>query len=41
MRPERFFLLNIVEAADHVAIHIGGRSSSTFVGDITTCATAL
>ena len=41
MRPERLYLLDIVEAANHVVIHIGGRSSDAFVGDVTARAAVL
>ncbi len=41
MRPERLNLLDIVEAADHIVLHIGGRSSDAFVGDVTARAAVL
>ena len=35
MRPERLYLQDIVEAADDIAFHIGGRSRERFLGDRT------
>ncbi len=35
MRPERLYLLDIVEAADNIAIHIGARDRAAFLGDVT------
>ncbi len=41
MRPERLYLLDIVEAADHVVIHIAGRGPDAFAGDVTARAAVL
>lgn len=41
MRPERLYLLDIVEAADHVVIHIAGRGREAFMGDVTARAAVL
>jgi uncharacterized protein with HEPN domain len=35
MRPERLYILDIVEAADNVVVHIAGRDRASFLGDIT------
>ena len=41
MRPERLYLLDIIEAADNIAIHIGARDRATFLGDVTVRAAVL
>lgn len=41
MRPERLFLLDIVEAADNIAIHIGALDRAAFLGDVTRRAAVL
>jgi uncharacterized protein with HEPN domain len=41
MRPERLYLLDIVEAADNIAIHIGKRDRAAFLGDVTARAAVL
>lgn len=41
MRPERLYLLDIVEAADRVVIHVGGRKPDAFTGDVTARAAVL
>lgn len=35
MRPERLFLLDLVEAADNIVVHIGARDRRAFLGDVT------
>lgn len=41
MRPEHLYLLDIVEAADNIAIHIGARDRAGFLGDVTRRAAVL
>lgn len=41
MRPERLYLLDMIEAADHVVIHIAGRDRNAFMGDVTARAAVL
>ena len=41
MRPDRLFLLDIVEAADRVAIHLGGRDREPSLRDVTRQAAVL
>lgn len=41
MRPERLYLLDIVEAADNIAVHVGGRGRDAFLGDVTVRAAVL
>ena len=41
MRPERLYLLDIIEAADNVVIHIAGQDRESFLGDVTTRAAVL
>jgi len=41
MRPDRLFLLDIVEAADAIVTHIAGRDEKTIVGDRTARAAVL
>ncbi len=41
MRPDRLFLLYIVEAADSIVTHIAGRDEKTIVGDRTARAAVL
>lgn len=41
MRPERLYLLDIVEAADNVVLHIAGQDRDGFVGNVTARAAVL
>ncbi len=41
MRPERLYLLDMVEAAENVAIHIGERDRDSFLGNVTARAAVL
>ena len=41
MRPDRLFLLDIVEAADRVEVHLAGRDRETFLSDVTRQAAVL
>jgi uncharacterized protein with HEPN domain len=41
MRPERLYLLDIVEAAGNVTIHVGGLDREGFLGDVTARAAVL
>ena len=41
MRPERLYLLDIVEAADNVVLHIAGQDREGFLGNVTIRAAVL
>ena len=41
MRPDRLFLIDIVDAADRVAIHLAGRDRGKFFLDVTAQAAVL
>ena len=41
MRPDRLFLLDIIEAAEAVAVHIAGRGEDELLGDRTARAAVL
>lgn len=41
MRSERLYLLDIIEAAENVAFHVGGRGREQFLGDRTVRAAVL
>ena len=41
MRPDRLFLLDIVEAAEKIVVHIGGRGEEELVADHTARAAVL
>jgi uncharacterized protein with HEPN domain len=41
MRPERLYLLDIVEAADNVALHTAGLDREGFLGNVTARAAVL
>ena len=41
MRPDRLFLVDIVDAADRVEIHLGGRDREKFFLDVTRQAAVL
>lgn len=41
MRPERLYLQDIIEAADNVTVHLGGRPRDQFLGDRTVRAAVL
>jgi uncharacterized protein with HEPN domain len=41
MRPERLYLLDIVEAADNVVVHLSGGDRSAFPGNVTIRAAVL
>ena len=41
MRPDRLYLLDIVEAGGNVVIHIAGRDRQGFLGDVTARAAVL
>jgi uncharacterized protein with HEPN domain len=41
MRPDRVYLIDIVEAADRVEVHLGGRDRDRFLADITRQAAVL
>ena len=41
MRPERLYLLDIIEAADNVVIPIAGQDRESFLGNVTTRAAVL
>ena len=41
MRPDRLYLLDIVEAADRVDVHLAERDRETFLADITRQAAVL
>ncbi|MBZ5638615.1 MAG: DUF86 domain-containing protein [Acidobacteriia bacterium] len=41
MRPERLYLLDIVEAAENIVVHLAGRDREAFVGKVTIRAAVL
>jgi uncharacterized protein with HEPN domain len=41
MRPDRLYLLDIIEAADRVAVHLGERDREGFLADVTRQAAVL
>jgi uncharacterized protein with HEPN domain len=41
MRPDRLYLLDIIEAADRVDVHLGERDSAKFLLDVTRQAAVL
>ena len=41
MRPERLHLLDIVEAADNIVVHVAGGDRTAFLGNVTIRAAVL